>query len=68
MNPEIKLEKLSDRELLILAVQGLNESGTTLNQHGTRIRKLEDWRNVLAGGLCVVTFLVPITMWVAGRI
>ena len=49
---------LSDRELLLLTVKGVNLSYKKICEQDTRIRKLEDWRNVLFGGLALVMVLL----------
>lgn len=65
LNNPIQLEHLSDRELLVLAVQAINqlklelaEMATDLKVQNGRIRSLESWRNVLTGGMAVLMFLL----------
>lgn len=65
---KITLDHLSDRELLVLTAQGVNETRAQLTKQNGRIRKLEDWRNVLAGGLGLLAVLTPILIFVANRI
>lgn len=47
MSDDIDFDKLSEREILILLVRTVPGR---LNDHGRRIRSLETWRNLLAGG------------------
>ena len=46
---EIDLGKLSDREILILLAQGQKVMHGRLNDHGSRLRALETFRNWAAG-------------------
>lgn len=46
---EIDLGKLSDREILLLLAQGQRVFNARLNDHGTRLRSLEAFRNWAAG-------------------
>lgn len=54
MSDEIDLGKLSDRELLILVVQGLNTHSKRLDSHASDIKSLRDWRNYLSGAWAVL--------------
>lgn len=62
---DIALHDLNDRELLILAVQGVNETREHLRRQNGRIAMLEAWRNLLAGGLAVILALIPIAIALA---
>jgi hypothetical protein len=55
MSDEIELGKLKNRELLILAVQGINSHSKRLDAHAEKIRALEHWRNYIGGGMAVIT-------------
>lgn len=52
---EIDLNGLSDRDILLLLARTLPK---TVNSHGKRIRNLENWRNLLAGGGAVAAAVV----------
>ena len=58
---EIDLGKLSDREILILLAQGQKVMTGRLNDHGSRLRALETFRNWASGagavGLAVAGLL-----------
>lgn len=54
MSDEIDLGKLSDRDLLILAVQTMNSHSKRLDSHAGKIRSLELWRNWLAGAGSII--------------
>ena len=54
MSDEIDLGKLSDRELLILVVQGVNTHGKRLDSHADSIKTLKEWRAYISGGLAVI--------------
>lgn len=61
----IELQAKSDRELLLLTVDGVNNINKRLdkmngivNEHDERIRVLENWRNIVIGGLGVITAIV----------
>lgn len=54
MSEEIDLGKLTDRELLILAVQGVNTHSKRLDSHARDIKVLREWRNYISGGLAVI--------------
>lgn len=58
MNPEIQLDHLTDRELLLLTANGVNEAKEQLKAQGGRLRALEDWRNIIVGGLTLLTAVV----------
>lgn len=62
------IRAMEDRALLELTARGVIAANSHLTSQNGRIKSLEDWRNVLAGGLCVVTFLVPVTMFIASRL
>lgn len=55
MRDDIDLGKLSDRELLIMAVQAVNTHSKRLDSHAADIKSLREWRNYLAGGFAVIT-------------
>lgn len=57
---EIKLHDLSDRELLILAVESVNRLTRQVQQQNGRVTQLELWRANAKGALMVLTILVPI--------
>ncbi len=54
MADEIDLGKLTDRELLILVVQGVNTHSKRLDSHAADIKSLREWRNYLSGAWAVV--------------
>ncbi len=56
--PEIDIDHLSDRDLLVLTVNGVNEVKVTLCKQDTRIRALEDWRWIITGGLSMLVFMI----------
>lgn len=58
MSEEIDLKNLSDRELLILCVQGLNSHSKRLDSHAGKIRSLELFRNWATGAGTVVVGLL----------
>jgi hypothetical protein len=58
MSDEIDLGKLSDRELLVLCVQGLNSHAKRLDSHASKIRSLELFRNWAAGAATVIAGIV----------
>ncbi len=53
----IELEAKTDRELLILNVQTTNELCEHVKTQNGRIRRLEDWRNWMTGGMALLTLL-----------
>ncbi len=55
---EIDLGHLDDRELLILAVQRINDLASHVEAQNGRIRKLEAWRDQAVGGLIVASMVV----------
>ena len=61
----IPLENLSDRELLLLSVRGLNELCQKVDRQNSRLRKLEDWRNILMGRVGLLTFAIPALVYLA---
>lgn len=74
MTSQIDLTDKTERDILMLLVErvnGINERLDKLNgiiaAHETRLRGLEDWRNIIVGGLGVLTLLtvaviVPLLM------
>ena len=54
MSYEIDLGKLSDRELLVLCVQGINGHSKRLDSHAAKIRSLELWGKWLAGAGTII--------------
>ena len=58
MDSRIDLEAKTDRELLILAVERLNVVCAQVQQQNGRIRKLEDWRNWMTGGMALLSLIV----------
>jgi len=58
----IDLGTLSDRELLLLAVQQLNDLCSMVQVQNERIGKLEAWRDKAAGVLLVLMIGVPATV------
>lgn len=54
MSEEIDLGKLTDRELLILVVQGVNTHGKRLDSHAESIKSLREWQSYLKGGWAVL--------------
>jgi len=57
MSDEIDLGKLSDRDLLILCVQGINTHAKRLDSHAGKIRNLELAGKWLGGAGAVVMAL-----------
>lgn len=51
-------DDMSDRELLIRLDVKMDTALERLNNHGTRIRALEQWRWVTGGGLAAVGIFV----------
>ncbi len=69
MDTQIDLAVKSDRELLILSVQTVNELCTHVKVQNGRIRKLEDWRNWMTGGMALLMVLVIIVGgWLLGKV
>lgn len=62
-----QLEAKSERELLIMVIDRLNTVCLDVKTQNERIRKLEDWRTYLAGGMTVIAFLVPFLLWVIAQ-
>ena len=56
--PDIDIDHLSDRDLLVLTVTGVNEVKVTLCSQDKRLRALEDWRWAITGGLSMLVFLI----------
>lgn len=65
---DIELDSLSERELLILAVRGVNTACRQLHNQDKRIRRLEDWRNITAGGLGVVVVMITVLIAVVAAL
>jgi hypothetical protein len=66
---EFDLNAKTDRELLLLVAQRTNDLCGRVDAQNGRVRKLEDWRNYLAGAIAVLTFLVLlIGGWLLGRV
>jgi len=59
---KIELGALSDRELLLLAVQQLNELCGMVQVQNGRIGKLEAWRDKAAGVLLILMIGIPATV------
>ena len=57
---DIELENLTDRELLIRVVDGVNALNDKVSVINNRVRSLEDWRNVILGAVGIVGFAVAI--------
>ena len=55
---DIDIGKLSDREILVLLASGQKTINDRLSNHGERLRALETFRNVLAGGGTVIAAVV----------
>lgn len=61
---EIDLGRCSDRELLVLAVQRLNDLANHVEQQNGRVRALESYRDRAIGALVIVSILVSAaTAW-----
>ena len=63
----IPLDNLSDRELLLLSVRGLNELCQKVDRQNSRINKLEDWRNMMIGGMGLLTVIIPTLVYLVLR-
>lgn len=69
---DLPIEELSDRELLILTAQRVNEicrhveiQDARIEMQNVRVRMLEDWRNLMVGAMGVITIVVPVaTAWI----
>ena len=55
---EIDLGQLDSRELLIIAVQRINDLANHVETQNGRIRKLEAWRDQAVGALIVASMVV----------
>lgn len=61
---DIDLGRLADRDLLILAVQRLNDLASHVEMQNGRIRKLEQYRDQAIGALLIISMLVSAaTAW-----
>ena len=67
MSDEIDLGKLSDRELLILVVQGSNTHGKRLDAHAADLKMLREWRNYISGGIAVIAGALGIHLKTGGH-
>ena len=65
---DIELDNLTDRELLILAVRGVNTACRQTHNQDKRIRRLEDWRNITAGGLGVIILTITIIIAILSKL
>ena len=65
---EIDLGQCSERELLLLAVQRLNDLASHVEAQNGRIRKLEAWRDQAIGVLIVVSILVSAAISIGSRL
>ena len=57
---KIELETMNDREVLVEIAQLVNQMVDQLKTLNGRTRSLEDWRNVIVGGLGVILFFLAI--------
>lgn len=55
---DIDLGDCSERELLLLAVQRINDLASHVEAQNGRIRKMEAWRDQAVGALIVASMLV----------
>lgn len=55
---EIDLGQCSERELLLLAVQRINDLANHVEVQNGRIRKLEAWRDSALGAVAVTSIIV----------
>lgn len=60
VDSQIELEAQTDRELLLLVARQSNELCTQVKSQNGRIRSLEDWRNVMVGGLGLLSIMVAL--------
>jgi hypothetical protein len=60
VDTRIELEAKTDRELLMLAVERLNTVCAQVQLQNGRVRSLEDWRNVMVGGLTLLCLMVTL--------
>lgn len=66
---KIELRDLSDRDLLVLAVQKINSMCVLCEKHNGRLRELETWRWYFSGAIAVVAFVIGVFgVWVLGRL
>lgn len=66
---DLDLGELSDRELLLLTAQHVNELCGHVDRQNGRISKLEQWRNQAIGALAVLTVLVSAAVsWLTGKL
>ncbi len=54
----IELQKLTDRELLIVAIRKLNAVSTACIAHNRRIESLEHWRAYLTGAFALLSLIM----------
>ena len=55
---EIDLGQCSERELLLLAVQRINDLANHVEAQNGRIHKLEAWRDSALGAVAVISIVV----------
>jgi hypothetical protein len=67
-NGQIPLHNLSDRELLLLAVQRLNEVAADSRAAKRRLDDLEEWRDRALGVLALAGLLIPVVVTVAIKV
>ena len=68
MHP-VDLSGLTDRELLLLTAQHVNELCTHVGVQDGRVGKLEEWRNQAVGVGIVLGVGVPaVVAWIVGKV
>lgn len=57
---KIEFEKKNDREILVEVALLMNQMVDQFKLLNGRTRSLEDWRNIIVGGLSVILFFLAI--------
>jgi hypothetical protein len=64
----IPLEQLSDRDLLILAVSGVNTLNDSVQKQGERIGTLESWKDKAVGFLALLSIITSAAVAIIARL
>lgn len=59
---EYRSDRGADRQFQGQIQQALETQGQRINDHGTRLRELERWRNYIAGGIAGIGVLLGLKM------